>query len=181
MQTLFRRIIRAACVNRTSLAVLLLMCVVPLQSFAQGAPPSPFTPADKAAIAHYTLNEDVFNRLLAVVADAHTQGIDKEPHQPDMSKVHSLDDLTNQIVGADPRIAPMLSKHGFTPRDYMLANMAMTNAVMASEAKQNPQIAGYIDPSQQNAANVSFYEAHKAQLDALRQPPAGEAQPGNGQ
>lgn len=181
MQTIFRRMMRATRASRTGLAVLLLMCLVPFQLFAQGAPPSPFTPADKAAIAHYTLNQDVFNRLLAVVTDAHAQGIDKEPHQPDMSKVHSLDDLTNQITGADPRIAPLLSKHGFTPRDYMLANMAMANAVMASEAKQNPQMAGYLDPSQENAANVSFYEAHKAQLDAMRQQAAGNGQPGNGQ
>ncbi|MET0504787.1 MAG: hypothetical protein ABWZ85_05620, partial [Luteibacter sp.] len=53
------------------------------------------------------------------------------------------------------------------PREFLLANLAVTNAAIASEAKNNPQMAAYVDQSKVNKQNVAFYESHKSQINAL--------------
>lgn len=155
-------------------ALLAAASVTPVASFAQQAAPAPaanpasqIPAADKQAIQNYNLNEDVFTRLVAVSKDAKAQGIRPKDAKTDFSKIHSLDDLAKQVTDADPRIAPLITKHGFTPRDFLLANLAVTNAAIASEAKSNPQMAAYVDQSKVNQKNVAFYEAHKAQINAL--------------
>jgi hypothetical protein len=155
-------------------ALLAAASVAPVASFAQEAAPAPaanpaaqIPAADKQAIQNYNLNEDVFTRLVAVSKDAKAQGIRPKDAKTDFSKIHSLDDLAAQVTTADPRIAPLIQKHGFTPRDFLLANLAVTNAAIASEAKSNPQMAAYVDQSKVNQKNVAFYEAHKAQINAL--------------
>ncbi|SEM81421.1 hypothetical protein SAMN02800694_1786 [Luteibacter sp. UNCMF331Sha3.1] len=155
-------------------ALLAAASVAPVASFAQEAAPAPaanpaaqIPAADKQAIQNYNLNEDVFTRLVAVSKDAKAQGIRPKDAKTDFSKIHSLDDLAAQVTTADPRIAPLIKKHGFTPRDFLLANLAVTNAAIASEAKSNPQMAAYVDQSKVNQKNVAFYEAHKAQINAL--------------
>ena len=61
----------------------------------------------------------------------------------------------------------IIKKYGFTPREFLLANLAVTNAAIASEAKNNPQMAAYVDQSKVNQKNVAFYESHKSQINAL--------------
>lgn len=150
-------------------AMLATASLVPVAASAQQAanPASQIPASDKKAIQDYNLNDDVFNRIVKVSQEAKAQGIKPKNGDTDFSKVHSLDDLANQVTGADPRIAPLLQKYGFTPREFLLANLAVTNAAMASEAKSNPQLAAYVDQSKVNQKNVAFYEAHKGQINAL--------------
>lgn len=120
--------------------------------------------ADKQAISSYNFNEDNFKRLVDATREAHKEGI--KPKQPDYSKVHSLDDLANLTTGQD--FPPLLKKYGFTPREYLLANLALMNAGIVVHAKTQPDGLKYLDKSRINAANVSFYEAHEAQIAALQ-------------
>jgi hypothetical protein len=135
----------------------------------QDAPnPAAQIPAsDKQAIQNYNLNEDVFNRIVKVSQEAKQQGINPRDAKTDFSKVHSLDDLAKTVTESDPRIGPLLQKYNFTPREFLLANLAVTNAAIASEAKNNPQMAQYVDQSKVNQKNVAFYEAHKDRINAL--------------
>lgn len=149
-----------------------MLLLAPLLAQAQQVPV--FSPADKQAIVTYQLNEDNFKRLLGATREAHDEGIN--PQQPkDFSNIHSLDDLANLPVSQDKRVGPLLQKYGFTPREFLLANFALMNAGIAVQAKSNPEAAQYMDKSRINPANVSFYEAHQAQIAALQE------QLGNGQ
>lgn len=144
----------------------MLVLLAPLGAQAQAAAPG-LPEADKQAIASYNLNDDVFNRLVAATKDARAQGI--KPQQPgNPGQVHNLDDLANQAVGSDPRIAPLIKKHGFTPREFLLANIALMNAALVVQSRSQPEMAQYIDQSKVNKANVSFYEAHQSQIAALQ-------------
>ena len=151
-------------------ALLAVASVAPIAAYAQQAAPNPASqiPAsDKQAIQSYNLNEDVFNRIVKVSQEAKKAGIKPKDAKTDFSKIHSLDDLAKQVTDADPRIGPLLQKYNFTPREFLLANLAVTNAAIASEAKNNPQMAQYVDQSKVNQANVAFYEKHKDQINAL--------------
>ena len=150
-------------------AALLLALIVPAWAQAQGNPANGLPEADKQAIQKYSLNEDVFTRMIDVTKEARAAGIKPDQRNTDFSQVHNLDDLAKLVVGADPRIEPLIKKHGFTPRDFLLANMALTNAAMASQAKSNPEMAKYIDQSKINTANVAFFESHQQQITALMQ------------
>jgi hypothetical protein len=150
----------------TSKSLKLLACVMlllPLWAHAQGAPAIPA--GDQQAISAYALDQDVFDRLIAASNEAKAAHIQAQP--TDMSKVHSLDDLAAQVVSSNPQLAAVVRKHGFTPREFMLANLAMMNAGAAVAAKSNPELAKHIDQSRTNPANVSFYEAHQAQIEKL--------------
>jgi hypothetical protein len=135
---------------------------------AQGRGPAADLPeADKAAIAQYTISEDAFTRLLAVTDEARKAGIKPNESAADFSKVHNLDDLANQVVSSDPRIKPLITQHGFTPRDFLLVNLALSNAAMAIQAEANPEQAKYVDQGKINKANVAFVEAHRPQIMQL--------------
>ncbi|MDI3261862.1 MAG: hypothetical protein QJR11_03540 [Fulvimonas sp.] len=159
--------------------LLVALAVSPLSLKAQAAPGLP--EADKQAIQQYTLTEDVFNRLVAATKEAQAAGI--HPQQAgDPSQIHSLDDLARQAMSSDPRIPALIAKHGFTPREFLLANIALMNAGLVVQAKSQPELAKMIDQSKVNAANVAFYEAHQAQIEALLRAGAANGGPeaGNG-
>ncbi|MFC5740923.1 hypothetical protein [Dyella tabacisoli] len=124
--------------------------------------------ADMQAIKSYNLNDDIFNRLIATTKEARTLGI-KPQAGPGPGQVKNLDDLAERAVSGDPRIKPLIKTHGFTPREFMLANLALMNAAIASQAKSDPQAASQLDQSKVNQANVAFFESHQAQLNALMQ------------
>ncbi|GAA0910670.1 hypothetical protein GCM10009552_22930 [Rothia nasimurium] len=166
--------------HRYILAALLATASLAPAAFAQQAAPAPqaqgnaapnpaaqIPASDKQAIQDYNLNDDVFNRIVKVSQEAKKQGIQPKNAQTDFSKIHSLDDLAKQITDSDPRIGPLIKANGFTPREFLLANLAVTNAAIASEAKSNPQLAGYVDQSKVNQKNVAFYESHKDKINAL--------------
>jgi hypothetical protein len=150
---------------KTLFALVLLM--VPL--FAQAQTMAALPVADQQAIRNYNLNDDVFNRLIAATKEARVEGIKPQEQPADPSKVHTLDDLAAQAVGGDPRITPLIKKYGFTPREFLLANIALMNAAMVEQSKSQPELASQIDQTKVNQANVTFIEAHQAQIQALMQ------------
>lgn len=121
--------------------------------------------ADQQAIKDYNLNEDVLGRLLAVTKEARAQNIRPQP-APDPAKVRSLDDLANYAIGGDAKLAPLVKKHGFTPREFLLANLALMNAALAVQSRSDPNLAKTIDQSKVNNANVAFFESHQQQIAA---------------
>lgn len=145
-------------------ALALMLAVVPVLHAQEGGPP-PLPAADLQAIDACTLNEDVLHRLMAVVKQGHALGIHpSQPHAAQDAGPYTLDTIADQAVAADPRIAPLLARYGFTPRQFLLTNMAMSRAALALQAKQHPELAGYVDARHVNAANVAFYEAHLAEI-----------------
>ncbi|MHA6203072.1 hypothetical protein ACXU4B_01445 [Dyella soli] len=154
--------IRACCLALFTLA----LGAAPLAHAQLG--PSSLPDADKQQIKNYTLNEDVFNRLMAATQEARAAGIPPQA-APDPAKVHNLDDLTRQAMAGDPRIPALVKKHGFTPREFMLANIALMNAALAAQARKDPSLAGNLNQVWVNPDNIRFYEAHQAQIAAQMQ------------
>jgi hypothetical protein len=150
----------------------LVLGAVPL-THAQVAPPG-LTQADKEQIKKYTLNDDVFNRLVAATQEARATGIPPQA-APDATKVHSLDDLANQAMASDPRIPVLVKKYGFTPREFMVANIALMNAIMSARARNDPALSNNLNKVWVNPDNIRFVDAHQAQIAALLQGPAQSA------
>lgn len=152
-------------------AACLFTLVLLLPAMAMAQVPG-LSAADSADIHDFTLNQDVVGRLKDVMTEGRAMNI-KKSHL-DMTRVHSLDDMADQIVTADPRIKPLLAKHGFTPRQFLVANLALVSTVMTvryAEKSGNPKaLEGQLNP-----ANVRFYKEHKASLDALVNSPAPAA------
>ena len=132
---------------------------------AQMAPPS-LPQADKQQIKQYKLTDDNFGRLAAATREAKATGIPPQA-APDATRVHSLDDLANQAMAADPRIPALVKKYGFTPREFMLANIALMNAIMAVQARSDPSLSSNLNQTWVNADNIRFVEAHQAEVQAL--------------
>lgn len=146
--------------------LVLLLGIVPL-AHAQMTPAG-LPEADKQQIKSYTLNEDVFNRLAAATREARSAGIPPQA-APDAGKVHSLDDLAAQAMASDERIPALVKKYGFTPREFMLANIALMNAVMATQARNDPALANNLNQVWVNPDNLRFVDAHRAEIAALLQ------------
>ncbi|AIF48577.1 hypothetical protein HY57_15710 [Dyella japonica A8] len=142
----------------------LVLGAVPLVH-AQVTPPG-LPQADKQQIKQYTLNDDVFGRLAAATREARAAGIPPQA-APDATKVHSLNDLANQAMAADPRIPALVKKYGFTPREFMLANIALMNAIMALQARNDQALSGNLNQTWVNADNIRFVESHQAEVQAL--------------
>ena len=158
----FDRVLRACC-----LGMLVLMLGAAPRVHAQLAPAG-LPEADKQQIKNYTLNDDVFNRLSAATQEARTSGIPSQA-APDPAKIHSLDDLAVQAMAGDPRIPALVKKYGFTPREFMLANIALMNAVMAARARNDPALANNLNQVWVNPENLRFVDTHQAQISALLQ------------
>lgn len=142
----------------------LLLGIVPL-AHAQLAPTG-LPDADKQQIKNYTLNDDVFNRLAAATREARTSGIPPQA-APDATKVHNLDDLAAQAMASDARIPALVKKYGFTPREFMVANIALMNAVMAAQAREDPALSNNMNKVWVNPDNLRFVDSHRAQIAAL--------------
>jgi hypothetical protein len=148
-------------------ALLLVLVALPTSVLAQSAAQR-LGPADRAEIANFRLDVDVLARLQAVVAESRRMQVRRG--QLDMSQVHSLDDMAHQLVTVDPRIKPLLARHGFTPHQFVVANLALVTTAMAVSMKRDP--GGASMPT--DTANMRFYEHHEAQINRLLQ--SGSAQ-----
>lgn len=149
-----------------ALFVALVLIAAPL-AHAQSLPAG-LSQSDKQEIKKYTLNDDVFGRLAAATREARATGIPPQA-APDPSKVHSLNDLANQAMAADPRIPELVKKYGFTPREFMLANIALMNAIMAIQARNDPALSSNLNQVWVNADNIRFVEGHQSDVQALLQ------------
>jgi len=152
-------------------ACLCLLMLLPAAAMAQKPG---LSAADRADIKAFTLDEDVFGRLKAVVDEGRRMHIKRS--QMDMRKVHSLDDMASQLVAADPRVKSLLAKHGFTPRQFLVADLATVGTVMAM---QRARATGKVEAveARLNPANVQFYKAHKAEMDAMVRPAPAAPKP----
>lgn len=152
--------------NFMGLCLCFLAFLLPVAGMAQAAG---LTAADRADIKAFTITSDVFHRLEAVVTQARAMHIKRE--HLDMSRVHSLADMAKQMATADPRIKPLLAKNGFTPRQFLVANMSFLSTVVSlRQAQGTPQEQAV--ESHLNPANVRFYKKHKAAMDRLVFPPS---------
>ncbi|WP_130618370.1 hypothetical protein [Dyella amyloliquefaciens] len=142
----------------------LLLGIVPL-AHAQLAPTG-LPESDKQQIKNYTLNDDVFNRLAAATREARATGIPPQG-APDPTKVHSLDDLAAQAMASDARIPALVKKYGFTPREFIVANIALMNAVMAAQAREDPALSNNMNKVWVNPDNLRFVDSHRGQIAAL--------------
>jgi hypothetical protein len=158
----FDRVVRACCLGVLAFAVG-AVTNVHAQAVAAGLPD-----ADKQQIKSYTLNDDIFNRLVAATEEARASGIPPQA-PPDPSKIHNLNDLANQAMAGDPRIPALVKKYGFTPREFMLANIALMNAAMAAQARSDPTLSHNLNQVWVNPDNIRFIDTHQAQVAALMQ------------
>lgn len=145
----------------------LLLAALPACALAQSAAQA-LGPSDRAEIADFKLDTDVLARLQAVVAES--QRLQLRRGAPDMSRVHSLDDMASQLAAVDPRIQPLLARYGFTPRQFVVANLALTTTVMAVSMKREQ---GGSASNMAETANMRFYESHEAQINRLLTSGAG--------
>lgn len=156
-----RNRVLAAC---RAAALVLVLGVAPL-AHAQMLP-SGLPDADKQQIKQYTLNDDVFGRLAAATREARATGIPPQA-APDPGKVHNLDELAAQAMASDPRIPVLVKKYGFTPREFMLANIALMNAVMAVQARNNAALSSNLNQVWINADNIRYVEGHQSEVQSL--------------
>ena len=140
----------------------LLLAAVPAVALAQ-SDMQHLKPADRAEIASFKLDTDVLARLQAVVAESHRMSVRKAPL--DMTRVHSLDDMARQLVAVDPRIQPLLARNGFTPHQFVVANLALVTAAIAVNMKRQGGQAANVPET----ANMRFYERHEAQIGRMLQ------------
>jgi len=78
----------------------------------------------------------------------------------------TLDDMAKRFDRI-PEMKQAIVKSGFTPRQYMLATMAMVQAAMSSAVMGIPGAdKSQITPEVQ--ANIAFMKAHKAEMDRMQ-------------
>ena|GEM_PF-6676883 len=78
----------------------------------------------------------------------------------------TLDDMAKRFDRI-PEMKQAIVKSGFTPRQYMLATMAMVQAAMGGAAMEMPGAdKSKIAPAVQ--ANIAFMKAHKTEMDRMQ-------------
>ncbi|GBQ91066.1 hypothetical protein AA23498_1061 [Acetobacter nitrogenifigens DSM 23921 = NBRC 105050] len=130
-------------------------------------PPAQPSAAEMAAMrrdvetaARYPLPKDFIPRMYATVQSLRANGL--QPPPPDRLSL----DATIARVSAVPGIQPVLSAHGFTPRDFVLGLTAfgMTVAIMSNQEAQASGQAPKLNP-----ANVAMIRANPEGTQALMQ------------
>jgi hypothetical protein len=163
-------LMRAAGLFRRSAVVAAALAIAaPLA--AQSAPPD----ADVKAVESFHLTMPVLNRIAQVQENmyatmkAHPElakkYADERAEQADDDPT-SLDEMAKKLDRV-PEMKAAVIKAGFTPRDYMIATMAMFQAAMASAVLQMPGA----DQSKLPAtarANAAFLKAHAAEFQKLQ-------------
>lgn len=142
-------------------------------AMAQQAIPQPHLSAqqqaDRAAIQNFPLDMAVVKRLAATIEAGNRE------HMPCMNdnnpaSMRSIDAMAHELATRNPRALPLLASHGFTPRQFITAMLALANTGMAAEMMSHPgsPFAQAIEKRHQyNARNVAFYNAHRAEITAM--------------
>lgn len=120
--------------------------------------------ADIAAIRGFTLNDTFLQHYLDASDD-----IAHDPCQLGMVDLLKGNDAFNSIdqaaahYDAQPGVHAMLGRHELTAREMILGMMTLTSAAAQDMRRQHPQamVQGGLPVS---AANMAFYDAHKAQI-----------------
>ena len=77
----------------------------------------------------------------------------------------TLDDMAKRFDRI-PEVKQAIAKSGFTPRQYMLATMAMLQAAMGAAMEIPGADKSKIPPAAQ--ANIAFMKAHKTEIDRMQ-------------
>jgi hypothetical protein len=140
-------------------SALLAMLLLPAgYAFGQGISSHALTPADKAAVRQYVITDAVFDKVRAVSKDAQAKGVALNPFKPG---AHSLDESA-AALDAQPAAHGILSSHGLTAHEYVLASAATLGAVMTvkyGSAKSKTSGDDLVNP-----ANIAFVQKHMAEL-----------------
>ena len=126
---------------------------------AQSAIPHALTPADRVVVAHYTLTEDTFQKLLATAKDAKANKIPIDIVDP---HAHSLD-ATAAHLQRSAGFRDLMQRHGLDARTFLVGEYALLSAEFAVKYAGQPNF----DSSMANPANIALYRRHEAELDAL--------------
>lgn len=127
---------------------------------------------DLLEMQHYTLTMDVMNRLADSFQDigqlAKTDPQLSSKMETEADKKEDLDGMAHRM-GSSPAVVTILKSHGFTPREFALAEMVLFQAAFASGAKQaGADPAKLASDAHVNLANIAFVEQHKAEFEALQ-------------
>lgn len=159
--------------TRFPFVVLLLavMSVAGSQAIAGNGVALPIPAADHQAIRSYPLTDDVVQRLLAVSVDAKKARLQLSPFFVTLEAT-SLDDVTDRVLTTQPRLARIVEQHGFTRREYMIARFALASARQTSlhgagDASGVVPLNQFVSSENASEANIAFYEAHRAELEAF--------------
>lgn len=117
------------------------------------------TAADRTAIAHDTLTEEAFQKLLATAQDAKANKVPIDIVDP---QAHSLDDTAAHLERS-AGFRRLIARHGLTTHTFLLGEYALLSAEFAVKYAGRP----HFDASLANPANIALYRRHEAELDAL--------------
>ena len=125
---------------------------------------------DLVEMEHYTLTMEKATRYSEVFNDLSTLA---KANPKLASKMESDADenlaSAERRISAQPEIVAVLTKHGFTARDFVLFGFVLFQSAFASETAK----ANGVDPAKMaaeahvNPANMAFVSQHKAELEAL--------------
>lgn len=143
---------------RIVLALVALMFTLP-------APAAGLSAADQKTLSGYTLSSGFLDRCKAVVADARARHVEVGGNFLG-GGAGGLDGMAARI-DAKPGVHEILAAHALSAREYLIGSIALMRAAMAVQMSADPAQAQYVDQSKTSAANLAFYRAHRAEIDAL--------------
>lgn len=126
---------------------------------AQGTIQHTLTPSDRAAVQHYVLTEDSYQKLLATAKEARAGRVKIDVLDP---KAHSLDERAADLDKNPPTHA-LLARHGLSARNFLLGEYALLAAEFAVKYGSQPNVDTHMD----NPSNVALFRRHEAEIDAL--------------
>lgn len=118
--------------------------------------------ADEQAIGRVVLGDDLLGRLQGTAKDGKARGIHTGIPLAEVARLDSLDALAKTLLAADPRLAGVLARHGFTARDYAAAVLALMRAGVAAQLPASPAALRGTTP-----ANVAYVKSHRAKVQAV--------------
>lgn len=157
-------------VNRWLVAAAVLLLANMFCSLTQAAPPlTPQQQADQEAVLNYSLSVGVVNRIGEVI-DAGDVARLPCMDKGDSNGKRSLQAMADALKTEDPGALPILTRYGFTPKAFITAFAALTNAGFTAtmlEHPDSPFAKAVRKDHQYNQKNVAFYQAHHAQITTV--------------
>ena len=156
--------------RRLSPALLLLaLAVPPVVAQAHAGAKDP----DLVEIQHYTLTMDKVNRFYDSMKDlselSKTHPELKGKLETDSDSHESLSAVERRI-SSQPVIVSTLAKHGYSPREFVVFELAYFQAAFAEAMMKQPGAdrAKIMADGGINPANIAFVEQHEAELTSLQ-------------
>jgi hypothetical protein len=122
------------------------------------------SPADKAGMHSYVLSMDKIKGMNDAMKDFEALG--KADHSFDMKYIgdqsKSFAEMESK-VNANPKVMAVLRKHGLTAHDMVFMPFVLMYAGMSAEYPS----AGAKLTDETSTAQVTFYKAHKAELEKI--------------